>query len=70
MSDGPVLAKLSASQTALKGDLISYQLVDKQGRVSDGKGQFLCMEWIQMHRKYQVKSEKWCLFLSLAEVGS
>lgn len=23
-----------------------------------------------MHRKYQVKSSKWCLFILLAEVGS
>lgn len=36
MSDGPLLAKVNASQTVLKGDLISYQLADEQETAGDG----------------------------------
>lgn len=49
---------------------LSYHSADEQEKVSDGKGHFPCMGWIQMHRKYQVKSAKWYLFILLAEVGS
>lgn len=53
-----------------RGILISYQLADEQETAGDGEGQFLFIEWIQMHRKYQVQIEKRGLFILLAEVGS
>lgn len=44
---------LSQVQATLhcRDTLISYQLVDEWGTGSDGKSHFICMEWIQMHRK-------------------
>lgn len=53
-----------------RGTVLSYQSVDEKEKVSDGKGHSPCMRWIQMHRKYQVKSSKWCLFILVVEVGS